>query len=93
MRWKYLKQLIDRRQIVWPAGAKVRRTKVYKQFRLEMEDLQLHFKGPYVLAEAPRVKDAHDDFPDSLSMAAILTKDEGAEEEAEMYDNVFFSRR
>jgi Terminase RNaseH-like domain len=92
-RWKYLKQLIDRRQIVWPGGAKVRRTRTYKQFRLEMEDLQIHFKGPYVLAEAPHVKDAHDDFPDSLSMAAILTRDEGVAEEAEMYSNVFFSQR
>ena len=45
-RWKYLKQLIDRRQIVWPAGAKVRRTKIYKAFRLQMEDLQIQFKGP-----------------------------------------------
>lgn len=92
-RWKYLKQLIDRRQIVWPGGKKVRRTKLWERFRLEMENLQIHFKGPYVLAEAPRAKDAHDDFPDSLSMACILTKDEGVEEEAEVYDNVFYARR
>lgn len=92
-RWKYLKQLIDRRQIIWPAGSKVKRTKMYKQFRLQMEDLQIHFKGPYVLAEAPRVKDAHDDFPDSLSMAAILTKDQGVEDEVEQYANVFYARR
>ena len=90
-RWKYLKQLIDRRQIIWPAGAKVRRTKIYKSFRLQMEDLQIQFKGPYVLAEAPRVKDAHDDFPDSLSMATILTRDQGAEEEVETYSNVYYA--
>lgn len=89
-RWKWLKQLIDRRQIVWPAGAKVRRLKMWQRFRAEMEDLQIQFKGPYVLAEAPRAKDAHDDFPDSLSMACILTKDQGVEDEVEVYDNVFY---
>ena len=89
-RWKYLKQLLDRRQVIWPAGAKVRRTKMYKAFRLQMEDLQIQFKGPYVLAEAPRVKDAHDDFPDSLSMACILTRDQGEEDEVEVWDNVLY---
>jgi hypothetical protein len=92
-RWKYLKQLMDRRQIVWPAGAKVRRLKVYRRFRQEMEDLLLIFKGPYVLAEAPNVKDAHDDYPDSLSMACILTKDAGSQDEVEVSDNVLYRRR
>lgn len=91
-RWKYLKPLIDRRAMWWPAGAKLRRSKVYKRFRQEMEDLQLLFKGPYVLAGAPKVKDAHDDYPDCLSMAAILTKDEGVEDEVEVFHNVFYRR-
>ncbi len=92
-RWKYLKMLLDRRNVVWPAGANVRRTKAYKQFRLEMEDLQVKFKGPYMLGEAPNVKDAHDDFPDSLSMACILTKEAREEDEIEVYQNVFYSER
>jgi hypothetical protein len=70
----------------------VRRLKAYKRFRQEMEDLLLIFRGPYVLAEAPNVKDAHDDYPDSLSMACILTKDEGAENENEQADNPFYRR-
>lgn len=92
-RWKYLKSLMDRRQIVWPAGAKVRRLKTYRRFRQEMEDLLVIFKGPYFLAEAPNVKDAHDDYPDSLAMACILTKDEGGTDSSvEQVANPFYSR-
>jgi hypothetical protein len=61
-RWKYLRQLIDRQCVSWPAGAKVKRTKKWRRFRQEMEDLQVVFKGPTMLAEAPKTKDAHDDY-------------------------------
>lgn len=74
-RWKYLRNLIDRRQVMWPAGAKVRRLKIWRRFRQEMEDLEILFKGPYVLAEAPSLKDAHDDYADSLAIACVLTRD------------------
>jgi hypothetical protein len=58
-----------------------------------MEDLELLFKGPYVLAEAPSVRDAHDDFADSLAMAIVLTKDEAQTSVVEVTSNPFFSRR
>jgi phage terminase large subunit-like protein len=93
VRWKYLRELIDRRQVVWPAGAKVRRLKMWRRFRQEMEDLELLFKGPYVLAEAPDVRDAHDDFADSLAMACVLTKDEQTTSVVEVSSNPFFTRR
>jgi ribosomal protein S18 acetylase RimI-like enzyme len=60
---------------MWPAGAKVRRLKIWKRFRQEMEDLEIVFKGPYVLAEAPNIRDAHDDYADSLAIGCILTRD------------------
>jgi hypothetical protein len=93
-RWKYLKQLLDHGQISWPAGAKVRRLKSYKRFRTEMEDLEIHFKGPYVLAEAPKVVDAHDDYPDSLSMACILSQLESGEESGvvEVSSNILYTK-
>lgn len=93
-RWKYLKQLLEHGQISWPAGAKVRRNKVYKRFRTEMEDLEIVFKGPYVLAEAPKASDAHDDYPDSLSMACILSKMESGEESGnvEVMSNILYSK-
>lgn len=93
MRWKHLKQLMDHHQISWPDGSKVRRTKIWQRFRQEMEDLEINFKGPYVLAEAPKVKDAHDDYPDSLSMACILTAlEEDSSDEVEVYDNIFYRK-
>jgi hypothetical protein len=95
LRWKHLKQLLESNDqlLSWPAGAKVRRLKVYRRFRQEMEDLEILFKGPYVLAEAPHETDAHDDYPDSLSMACILTNlGEDDVSEVEVYSNVLYSK-
>lgn len=74
-RWKHLMELMDRGFLSWPAHAYTRRLKTYKRFRQQMEDLEKQFEGPYVLAAAPRVADAHDDYPDSLALAVSLTKD------------------
>jgi hypothetical protein len=92
-RWKHLRNLIDRGQIGWPAGARVRQRKVYKRFEREMLDLEILFKGPYVLAEAPRETDAHDDYPDSLAMACVLTLDEASESSVEESINMFYAKR
>jgi hypothetical protein len=83
-RWKYLRGLIDRRQIVWPAGSRVRRLKTWKRFRQEMEDLEILFKGPYVLAAAPEIRDAHDDYADSLAIGCYLTKEIEEEESGQV---------
>jgi hypothetical protein len=93
-RWKYLRNLIDRRQVMWPSGAKVRKLKVWRRFRQEMEDLEILFKGPYVLAEAPNMRDAHDDYADSLALACILTKDYNDTEVGvvEVMQNPFYTR-
>jgi hypothetical protein len=74
-RWKHLGELMDRGMIGWPAHAKTRRLKTYRRFRQQMEDLEEHFTGPHVIAEAPKEADAHDDYADSLAIAAVLTKD------------------
>ena len=74
-RWKHLSELMDKTKIGWPGHAKTRRLKTYRRFRQQMEDLEKNFEGPYVLAQAPREADAHDDYPDSLALACILTKD------------------
>jgi hypothetical protein len=74
-RWKHLSELMDRGKIGWPMHAKTRRLKTYRRFRQQMEDLEKHFEGPYVLAAAPREADAHDDYADSLALACMLTKD------------------
>lgn len=93
-RWKYLRGLIDRRQVMWPAGAKVRRLKIWRRFRQEMEDLEINFKGPYVLAEAPNLKDAHDDYADSLAIGCVLTRDMDNEVSVvEVAQNPFYTAR
>lgn len=92
-RWKYLKQLLEHDGCMgWPAGAKVKRLRKYRRFYQEMTDLQLVFQGPYVLAEAPHVKDAHDDYPDSLAMACILTKSEQEDNTVEQSHNFLLRR-
>jgi len=74
-RWKHLASLIERGKIGWPSHAKTRRLKSYQRFRQQMEDLEKKFQGPYVLAEAPNERDAHDDYADSLAIACSLTND------------------
>lgn len=93
-RWKYLRNLIDRQQVMWASGSKVRRLKVWRRFRQEMEDLEILFKGPYVLAEAPNLRDAHDDYADSLALACILTRDYNEAEVGvvEVMQNPFYTR-
>lgn len=74
-RWKHLLQLLQRRLISWPMHAKTTRLKVYKRFRQQMEDLEKQYKGQHMIAEAPDEAEAHDDYPDSLALACVLTAD------------------
>lgn len=90
-RWKHLSQLMDRGMISWPAHSKARRLKVWKKFEQQMEDLQRVFTGPYMLAEAPDEAHAHDDYPDSLAMACVLTLDHQMPD-IEVVENFFYRR-
>lgn len=95
-RWKHLRSLIDRRQVVWPSGAKVRRLKIWKRFRQEMEDLEIIWNGPVMTAAAPEVRDAHDDYADSLAIGCMLSRTMEQEEgggAVEVSVNPFFSSR
>lgn len=96
-RFKYLKQLMERKKIIWPMGAKVRRLKVFRRFRQEMEDAELDYKGPNMLVAAPNEKDAHDDYCDSIAMAAFMSADTGGEsaqsQQVVQYSNFLFAPR
>ena len=75
-RWKYLQELMNRGMIGWPAGSKVTRLKTYQRFIQQMTDLEkVYSVGGHMLAAAPKVAEAHDDYPDSLALAAYATKD------------------
>lgn len=98
-RFKYLKQLKERKKIIWPMGAKVRKLKVFRRFRAEMEDAELDYKGPNLMVYAPDAVGAHDDYVDSLAMATYMSAEQGDSNSADntvvVYDSMFFrpSRR
>lgn len=73
-RWKHLMEVMNLGLIGWPAGAQVKRKKVYQRFVQQMTDLEKEYRGKYMLAAAPNQAEAHDDYPDSLALAVWLTK-------------------
>jgi hypothetical protein len=89
-RWKHLMQLFAQGQFGFPMHAKTRRLKVYKRFRQQFEDLELHYQGPHILANAPDEQGAHDDYPDSAAIACVMTEDYSAPV-AEQATNPFYS--
>jgi hypothetical protein len=90
-RWKHLMQLFSRQAVGWPAHAKTRRLKVWKRFRQQFEDLELHYEGPHVVAAAPKEAGAHDDYPDSLAIACMMSIDYTAPT-VEVANNPFYGR-
>lgn len=91
-RWKYLREVIDRGKICWPAHAKTVQLRTYKNFIQQMSDLQVKFEGPYMLAEAPKEVNAHDDYCDSLAIALSVIP-MSTTDEVEVSNNVFYERR
>jgi terminase large subunit-like protein len=95
-RFKYLQILMQRHKMIWPMGAKVRRLKVFRRFRQEMEDAELEYKGPNIVVAAPNERDAHDDYPDSLCNAVSLTRPDtpnGKDQETVVYGNFLFKAK
>lgn len=76
VRWKRLKALIERRMFVYPAGRKTKRLRSYKRFRLQFEELETVYSGKFMLAQAPEVVNAFDDYCDSAAVACAVTDNE-----------------
>lgn len=92
-RWNHLIQLIQRDKLRVPGHSKARRTKRWQRFNVQMGDLERVKRGPYLLAAAPEVKGAYDDFPDSLAIACALTMPEAEElSPVIVADNPFYRR-
>ncbi len=72
-RWVHLTELIQREQLIIPGHSKARRTRGWKRFNQQMNDLEKIYRGPYMLAAAPEEKGAFDDYPDSLAIACSMT--------------------
>lgn len=74
-RFKHLSTLMERRLIGWPAHANARRTRIWRKFQQQMLDAEKQYKGANFTVAAPEEAWAHDDFVDSLALAAMLTAD------------------
>ena len=74
-RWKHLETLIQRQMVSWPAHAKTRRLRNWKNFYQQMTDAEITFRGSNFMVAAPDEAHAHDDFVDSLSLACAITQD------------------
>jgi hypothetical protein len=90
-RWKHLMQLFARQAIGWPGHSKTKRLKIWKRFRQQFEDLELHYEGPHVVAAAPKEAGAHDDYCDSLAIACVMTEGYTAPM-VEVASNPFYGR-
>lgn len=89
-RFKHLQALIQRRMIGWPGHGKTRRLRTYKRFMQQMIDAERKYTGPNFTVAAPEEAWAHDDYVDSLSLAAAMTIDQTMPT-VEVSSNVFFS--
>jgi hypothetical protein len=72
-RWSHMMDLMSKGLLAWPAHAKTRQLRVWRNFRQQMEDAELNYQGPHIIVAAPAVDAAHDDYVDSLSNALYLT--------------------
>ncbi|MEV4576040.1 hypothetical protein AB0K16_22620 [Nonomuraea jabiensis] len=88
-RWKHLYQLLERGKLIIPGQAKTRELRTWQRFKHELENLQLDYKGPYMLAEAPNESGAHDDYCDSLALGCILTTEDHEMPEVEVSHDIF----
>jgi hypothetical protein len=91
-RFKHLSTLMERRLMGWPAHANVRRTRLWRKFQQQMLDAEKRYKGVNFTVAAPDEAWAHDDFVDSLALAAVLTSDLSMPT-VEVSSNPFFSAR
>ena len=88
-RFKHLQALIQRGMLSYPAHAKTRRLRVWKQFYQQLTDAEVQYKGPNFTVAAPKENYAHDDFVDSLAIACSMTVDL-VMPEVEATSNIFF---
>lgn len=74
--YKYLHQEMAAKRIAVPGHAKATRLTKWKKFQQQMMDLEKRYSGRFMVCAHPDVKDAHDDYPDSLALACWAAKEE-----------------
>lgn len=58
------------RRLTFPAGEEARKTSNYRKFCFQMQDLRKDYRNGLMVVSHPAEKGAHDDYPDSVMMAA-----------------------
>ena len=94
-----LLQELRANRITYPAGSACARLAKYRRFRQQFGDLEKTWRGKHMVVEAPRqgvagkrLKDAHDDYPDSALLMLMATQNLEEAWEAEEAHNPFFGR-
>lgn len=95
-----LQQEVKHNRVTYPAGANAQKPAKFKRFQQQFEDLEKGWRGKYMVVEAPkrstggrRIKDMHDDYPDSLMLALYATQSRAVLQEVEVTaKNPFYTR-
>jgi hypothetical protein len=78
-------------RITIPASVETRELREYRRFIVEMLDLTKTYKGGLMVCAHPEERGAHDDYPDSLMMAAWGASRPAVTNSAMQNTNPFFS--
>jgi hypothetical protein len=95
-----LQQEVRANRATYPAGYPVQKLTKYKRFKQQFEDLEKGWRGKYMVVEAPKrssggrkVKDMHDDYPDSYMLAIYATQSGAVLKEVEVAPkNPFYTK-
>ena len=74
--YKYLDAEIKAGRLIVPAGELTRQSPEFKHFIQQNTDLQKSYRGQELVVAHPNVRGAHDDYPDSLALAVLATKED-----------------
>ena len=93
-RWKHLIELIQRGLMGWPAHPQATRLIKHRRFVQQMLNVEKEYRNKYVLVASSRNdRNAHDDYIDSLAIAAYMTKEFAQETQVEISNENFFLER
>lgn len=91
--YKHLLTEIDTGRARVCAGEKTTETREYKEFILELGELQKSYSGKYLVVSHPDERGKHDDYPDSWALAVLGCMDEAEEDETETRRNEVFDKK
>lgn len=88
--YKFLAQEIQAGRLKIPGSKEAQETMEHRRFLQQLSDLEKTYSGQYLVCQHPDMQEAHDDYPDSLMLACMASKEEGFTE-IEVSSNSFYS--